>query len=145
MTEITGRKIKPIRRHMIDPISFFLALGLAPIIVTGATFWILFIPVFAVVAVVFGGPFYVALATPVLLWWLGRHPPDTVEIAALGFVANLVVSAGVYLFALLIGECDPSSLGMLYLLFGSVFAPLWSAAFAMLYRRMRRPFFAQIV
>jgi len=142
MTEITGNKNNPLRRHMIDPVSFFAALALAPIMVTGATFWILLIPVFALA---FGGPFYVAVATPVLLWWLSRHPPKTGEIAALGFAANLVICAGIYLFALLNGERNPSSLAMLYLLFGSVFAPLWSAVFAVLYRRMCRPFFTQIV
>ncbi|WP_371226327.1 hypothetical protein [Roseovarius sp. 2305UL8-3] len=136
------RNVAERRSYMIDPVGFFVALVAAPIMVAGATFWILFIPVFALL---FGGPIYLAAATPVLLWWLARHPPKVSEIAALGFTANLVICAGVYLFGLATGARDPSGTAMFYLLFGSVFAPLWSAVFAVLYRRMRRPFFAQFV
>ncbi len=129
-------------RHLIDPVMFFVALILAPVLVTLATFWIFLVPVGALVL---GGPFYLIFATPILLLWLSWHAPKPREIAWIGFCANLAVSAGMYLYAIAVRAYDPENMAMMYLYFGSVFAPLWAWAFAKLYLRLRRPFFAQTI
>ena len=141
MTEITGN-IKRTENHLIDPLAFFGALVAAPLLVTLATFWILFIPAFALVM---GGPIYLIFATPVLLWWLGRREPSVIEIGLLAFAANLAVAGGLYLFVMLEGAREPGFMAMFYLIFGSIFAPLWAGVFAWLYRRLRRPFFEQTI
>ena len=127
---------------MIDPVAFFAALVAAPLLVTLLTFWIILVPV---LALAFGGLVYLAMSVPVLLWWLGRHDAETGPIAWLAFGSNLLFSAGIYLYMLLAGVSQPEPLALLYLVFGSVFAPLWAAVFARLYRRWRRPFFMQTV
>ena len=141
MTEINVRSGLT-RRHMIDPVAFFAALVAAPLLVTLLTFWIILVPV---LALAFGGLVYLAMSVPVLLWWLGRHDAETGPIAWLAFGSNLLFSAGIYLYMLLAGVSQPEPLALLYLVFGSVFAPLWAAVFARLYRRWRRPFFMQTV
>ena len=141
MTEKTGILAKH-EHHLIDPVGFFVALIGAPVLVTLASFWLLMIPV---AALFMGGPIFLVTATPVLLWWLGRHEPDAAPIAGLGFVANLGVTALIYLAGLRAGQSDASNLAMIYLIFGSVFAPVWSAVFAWLYRWLRRPFYTQII
>lgn len=141
MTEKTGNTAS-YERHLIDPVMFFVAMVLAPLIVTALTFWILFVPVFALLM---GGPFYLLAGIPLMLWWLSRHAPKPGEIACLGFCANLVICAGMYLFAIMTRQNDPEGLAVVYLIFGSVFAPLWAWAFGKLYLSWRRPFFAQTV
>lgn len=142
MTEIIEKREARAKRHLVDPVAFFVALVAAPIVVAGATFWVLLIPV---IAVVMGGPIYLATATPLMLWWLGRRAPNTGEIAMLGFAANLVICGGIYLFELVENPRGPGSIAMMYLIFGSIFAPVWAGVFASLYARIRRPFFAQTV
>lgn len=141
MTEITGN-IAKYERHLIDPVMFFVAMVLAPLLVTALTFWIFFVPV---VALVMGGPFYLIVGIPLMLWWLSRNPPAAGEIAWIGFVANLVIVAGLYLWLLATGARETEGLPLLYLIFGSIFAPIWAWAFGKLYLRLRRPFFEQTI
>lgn len=141
MTEITGNIAKH-ERHIIDPVMFFIAIVMAPLIVTALTFWLLLVPV---VALFMGGPFYLLIGIPLMLWWLSRHAPHPGEIAWLGFVANLVICAGIYVFSALTRAYDAEGMALLYLFFGSVFGPVWAWAFAKLYVKYRRPFFAQTV
>lgn len=141
MSEITVNTAK-YERHMIDPVMFFIAMVLAPLVVTALSFWLLLVPV---VALVMGGPVYLLVGTPLLLWWLSRNAPKPGEIAWLGFCSNLLICAGMYLFAMVSGQYNPEAMAMLYLVFGSVFAPIWAWAFGKIYLSLRRPFFAQTV
>ena len=142
MTEMIEYRKKLATRHMIDPLAFFGALILAPVLVTLLTFWVLLIPVFALVM---GGPVYLITAVPVLLWWLGRREPDAGEIMLLAMAVNLAASALIYLYFLARVPNDPVGAAVMYLAFGSIFAPAWAGMFAWLYRRMRRPFFTRTV
>lgn len=142
MSEIIETRKPAFERHLVDPVAFFVALVSAPLVVAGATFWVVGIPV---IAVVMGGPLYLVTATPLMLWWLGRNAPETGEIAMLGFAANLVACGAIYLFELVTAPRTPGSLAMMYLIFGSIFAPVWAGVFAHLYKRMRRPFFKQTI
>jgi hypothetical protein len=141
ISEITGNTAKH-ERHIIDLVMFFIALVLAPLIVTALTFWIFLVPV---VALAMGGPVYLLLGIPLLLWWLSRKPPKPNEIAWLAFCANLAVASGPYAFMALTGAAEPEFLALLYLIFGCIFAPLWAWTFGKLYLSLRRPFFAQTV
>ena len=68
----TGSALYPThsaQRNLIGPVAFFVALIGGPLLVTAATLWLV-IPVFALML---GGPLYLAIGTPLLLWHLGRH------------------------------------------------------------------------
>ena len=144
MTEKTAiKKIlgvgKPGPRYLIDPRAFIVALIGSPILVTVLLFW-LFVPIFALAL---GGPVYILLATPVMLWWLGRHRPGFWAPAVLGLLSNLAVVGGMYL-AILTGFAEElNSFAGFYLIFGSIFAPIWAGVFGILYQAMPRPAFAR--
>ncbi|MEO0372555.1 MAG: hypothetical protein AAF231_13940 [Pseudomonadota bacterium] len=144
MTEITAniRKSKrrpPGPRYLIDPRAFILALVSAPLIIGFLFFWLL-VPA---VAVVMGGPFYLLTATPVMLWWLGRHQPNVLTAAILGFLSNLVVVGVIYLLHLAEVGRGYHDVANIYLVFGSIMAPIWAGFFALLYQSWRRDAFAQ--
>jgi hypothetical protein len=136
MTEKTGNE-----RYIIDPVAFFAALILAPILFTAATFWLLFIPLGALV---FGGLPYLVVAPPVLLIHLRRHRVDPSRIAALAAVTSIVlVTLGTVMALLMpgIGPDDVLISALLVMAFAVIFAACWGVTFAWLYRSMARDFF----
>ncbi|MEO0774392.1 MAG: hypothetical protein AAFZ04_14580 [Pseudomonadota bacterium] len=140
MTEITAKKRRnPAPRYLIDPRAFILALVSAPLIIGLLFFWLL-VPA---VAVVMGGPFYLLTATPVMLWWLGRHQPNFLTAAILGFLSNLAVVGVIYLLHLTEVDRGYHDVARIYFIFGSVMAPIWAGTFALLYQSWRRDAFAQ--
>ena len=120
----------------VDARAFIGALVLAPIMVGVLGFWVLTIPLFAIV---YGAPFYLCAATPVYLWALSYLKPTVVNFALIGLALNL---AGCLVFLVfgddLFGGNGPMGLGVTYFGLGAVFAPLWSAAFIKLYNRFKR-------
>ncbi|MEM6587495.1 MAG: hypothetical protein AAF641_03535 [Pseudomonadota bacterium] len=144
MTEITAKNSRLKRKHpgpryLIDPRAFIFALIGAPLIIGFLFFWLL-IPL---VAVVMGGPFYLLTATPVMLWWLGRYQPHFGAAALLGFVSNLAVVGVIYLLHLTHPSLRYDNVAEMYFTFGSIFAPIWAGAFALLYQSWRRDAFSQ--
>ncbi|MEM8578201.1 MAG: hypothetical protein AAGF60_10145 [Pseudomonadota bacterium] len=98
MTEKTAHNIwmpapRP-ARYLVDPVAFFIALIGAPLLVTLASFWLFLIPVFALVL---GGPIYLILGTPLLLFHLRRDEGKSDSIVAL---AMMTVLAGAWRLAL---------------------------------------------
>ncbi|QFT94232.1 hypothetical protein FIU86_15380 [Roseovarius sp. THAF9] len=139
MTEITANK-KPRETYVVDPVAFFFALVGAPLAVAVGGFWALGIPVFAVV---FGGPFYLAIGVPVLLWYLGRRPPEPWRIAGLALV-SYGVPAGIFMLYLLVtGGQSAAQEFVIFAGFGLIFAPLWGGVFGIFYRNFRREFYAR--
>lgn len=127
-------------RYIIDPVAFFIALIGGPILFTALSFWILFIPVFALL---FGGPAYLIVGTPVLLWYLRRNDADPSD---LGFLAFVVLAIGAFLvasYAIAIGDEELLGAGLSYLVFGMIFGPAWAFTFGRIYTRLRRDFFAK--
>lgn len=128
MTEETEIKVPP-----FDPVAFVAALVLAPVAVTLIT-CITVIPVFALVV---GGPVYLIVGTPTLLWMVGRYPPkfSTYALAGvLGIFALMGLAGGYHL-----ARPDQGASQLLaILLWGVVFAPLWAGIFAPIYRRLNR-------
>ncbi len=147
MTEITARQgilsrpwfqMSPSRpTQIIDPLAFVGALLLAPFMIALLFFWVLLIPVFAIPL---GAPMYLTLGTPAYLWLLARGQMGQLQFAALGLLLNFIVVAAIAAGSLASASDVEDTVGM-YLFFGSFFAPLWSAAFAYLYGRFRRPRF----
>ncbi|MEO0938982.1 MAG: hypothetical protein AAFY38_12585 [Pseudomonadota bacterium] len=80
--------VPPGPRYRIDPLGFLLGLVLAPLIVTAVTF-----PVggFSLFVLFFGGPIYLALGTPLLLWHLRFNTPKVGRIVLLGLKTLIVV------------------------------------------------------
>lgn len=124
------------RINQIKPLPFALALILAPLLVGLLTFWVLLIPV---VAVVVGAPLYLIMGVPCYLWALSYRNWSPAQFAALGLLMNL--SAHIIVFALSFGAfgaiLDPDTLHG-YFALGYVFAPIWSLTFARLYIRFSK-------
>ncbi len=136
--------LKPIERprqsFIIDPFAFVLALLGAPCLIAILGFWAFFIPV---LGVLFGGPLYLALGTPALLWFLPRYGPHAVQIMALACFANValcfLIGSAVVLFPN--SKTDLADLVPVYLLFGTPLAAFWGLAFAWLYPKFERTAF----
>ena len=130
------RAIQP--HYIIDPVAFFVALIGGPLLVTLLTFWVVFIPVFALA---FGGPFYLLIGTPLLLWHLSRTSGKTDDIVALAFLANMAIFAFGALAAVVSNDEGILTGTMFIAGFGVIFAPAWAWGFGYLYNRLRRDFY----
>lgn len=141
MTEITAN-IKKRDVYVIDPVAFFFSLVGAPLAVAAGGFWALGIPVFAVV---FGGPFYLAIGVPVLLWYLGRKPPKPWNIAGLALVSYAIPATVLMLYL----WAEQGHRGVqelsIFIGFGLIFAPLWGGVFGIFYRNFQRAIYARPV
>jgi len=129
---------RPVGHGIIDPVAFFIALFGAPILTTAATFWLV-IPVFALVI---GGPLYLVLGTPALLWHLRRDAVDASSVALLAllvFLAGLVIMG---LLSVLTGNHGVLNIVLYLGPFGAIFAPLWGGVFARIYLKLRRDVYA---
>ncbi len=140
MTEMTGnftsvRTAGP--RHIIDPVAFILALIGGPVLVTAISFWLV-VPVFALII---GGPLYLAVGTPVLLWRLQREVHDIFELAVLAMKAVGILTLGATVYLCLTSQEGQIPSLLIMALFALVFAALWTATFGWLYHRLCRDFF----
>ena len=118
-----------------DIIAFVGALFLAPIMVTLMTCW-LAIPV---MALILGGPVYLVVGIPVLLWMVGRYPPEVWRFALAGFAANVVLcllAVAMEKIPLAIQAGYDELFG--FAVCGLLFGPVWAGTFAPLYRRFNR-------
>ena len=113
----------------LDLFAFVGALILAPIMVAALFFWVVFIPVFAVI---FGAIPYLVFGGPVLLW-IATHTRVTVWVCALGgllaqglFVLSMVAGLATYLS---FSDQDIEFLA----LWGIPFSAVWCGTFALLY------------
>ena len=123
--------------HLIDPVAFFAALIFGPIAFTLLTFF-LFIPVFALA---FGAPTYLTFGA--LFFWLSlrRGWDGLLQIAAIGFLANLASAPAVYAVFSDLHYSSVAERTMMIIGIGCIFAPLWSLFFAVLYRWLRLDFY----
>ena len=53
----------------------------------------------------FGGPFYLAIGVPVLLWYLGRRPPEPLRIAGPALAALAVLTRMILLIGSMPRDC----------------------------------------
>ena len=121
-------------RYALDPVAFAKALILAPLIVAAFGFWVFLIPVFAVV---FGGPLYLIVGTPVLMIYLHYAQGDPRGTSILAF-ATVVVGAGLLVLADQVLDLLRHPDGLVFWIgFALVFAPLWGLTFGKLYNRWR--------
>lgn len=141
MTEKTANT-KQREAYAIDPVAFFFALIGAPLAVAAGGFWIMGIPV---IAAVLGGPFYLAIGVPVLLWHLGRHPPRPWRIAELAFTSSAVMSlVGLTMIYITEGARDAQHY-LFFVGFALIFAPLWGGVFGIFYRNFQREIYTHPV
>ena len=111
--------------HPIHIPAFFGALFLAPVVIG-----IIGIPFFfiSLAAVVFGAPVYFGLGAPIMFWLLSRGIRNAGTFALAGFLVNLAVCLCGYAISY-----DEPEVANLYLVFGSVFAPIWAVTFVAFY------------
>lgn len=126
-------------RYTVDPVAFFLALIGGPLMFTLLTFWLLFIPVFALWI---GGPLYLLIGVPMLLHHLGRHPCVPGDIAQLAMYGVLLILPLSALGALAFQSIEILSGGIGMAAFGLMIAPGWGYFFAVIYKRLCRDFYA---
>ena len=131
-----SRAILP--HYFIFQVAFFLAIIVVPLLVTLLSLWVVFIPVFALA---FGGPFYLLIGTPLLLWHLSRTSGKTDDIVALAFLANMAIFAFGALAAVVSNDEGILTGTMFIAGFGVIFAPAWAWGFGYLYNRLRRDFY----
>lgn len=132
-TEITASTASPpAPRVPVDPVALAIALVGGPVSVAIVLAWLL-IPV---AALAFGGPLYVMVGLPILLVYLGRASATSARIAGLALVANTTVCLAAWLAFM--GTHD-SEIVLMYLCFGTVFAPLWGLVTGWIYFGLRRP------
>lgn len=145
MTEITADTVSflmPRPRpttYLIDPVAFCLAVIGGPALVALLGFWVLFIPVFALV---FGGPLYLAIGVPVLLIYLSRHQATIDGISFLAFLSFATFALPAMGVIYLIGMEREFATFLALVGFGLIFAPLWGMATGWIYLRLRRDFYA---
>lgn len=125
--------------RLVDPVAFFVALVAGPLAVTAATFWLV-VPVFALGL---GAPFYVLLGAPLMAWHMRYHRPNPRRFAMLGLLANLGTPVLLMAYAALIDDIYLKDMWLFFFGFGMIFAPAWCSTFAVIYRRLERPFYAQ--
>ena len=127
-------------RHRIDPAAFFAALILAPLLIALLGFWIVLIPVFAVVL---GGLPYLIVGGPLLANGLRHNEPSFYAFAGIGLLANMATPVLVFLFYMVNNQpVDALNAAVIYFAFGLIFAPLWCGVFAVLYRKFRHEFYS---
>jgi hypothetical protein len=115
-----------------DPVAFFLALVLAPLLGTLCSFFL----ILPVAALIFGGPMYLAIGTPVLLWMVGRYPPEAGRFAFAGMLGGplWVISFAVYDA----GSHGSAGAMIIVAALSMIFGALWAGTFAVLYRKLYR-------
>ncbi|WP_299368785.1 hypothetical protein [uncultured Tateyamaria sp.] len=136
MTEILkiSERIGKGPRYAIDPVAFVAALFGAPVLVALLGFWVLGLPVFALIL---GGPVYVILGTPLLLIHLHRHPGTANGTGQLALMTAIIGCALVASFLFAAGELDGLPVLAIASVFVAGFALIWGKTFGMLYNRWR--------
>jgi hypothetical protein len=118
----------------LDPVAFVAALILAPLLFTALTFWVVLIPVGALIV---GGLPYLVLGTPILLTML-FYGPCTTDRMSKAAVATIAVPFAPILIATIFlggqGILPAFGLGLACM----IFAAGWAATFASLYNRFYR-------
>ncbi|WP_291734242.1 hypothetical protein [Leisingera sp. F5] len=101
---------------------------------------LLLIPPFAALI---GGPLYLVIGIPVMLAYMARNRPTPGKWALLAFKTQLLIFTPIFLLAFAAGgNFDGTSV---FLVFGSLFAPLWGAVSGKIYERLERDFYKQTI
>jgi len=104
------------------------------------SFWVFFVPVFALVL---GGPAYLVIGTPLLLWHLRHYHGNPDDLAWLAFKAVAIGAVGVITVAALTENDDLIGGSIVFSGFAAFFGPVWAYSFGRVYARLRRNFFAK--
>jgi hypothetical protein len=127
----------PALRHPVDPVAFIVALIGAPLLVAALGFWMLLIPV---AAVLYGGIPYLLIGGPMLFLSLQRYEATTTTFEKIGYYAMTLTLVAFPVFGLVFGMTwiDIGSFNLYLVPFGYLFAPIWCQVFGNLYIRFRR-------
>ena len=123
----------------INPLNigaFVLAMIGGPLIVTALTFWMAFIPVFALV---FGGIPFLLIGTPMALWMALTGPITFERGAKWGGLTILFITASAIIFTTAIQQSDDVGFVLGVGGVSAVFATFWAGAAAGLYNAMTKP------
>lgn len=127
-------------RYVIDPVAFFAALIGVPLLFTALTFAPFFIPV---AALFFGGPMFIIVGTPLLLWYLRLNDGDPNALAFLAFKVMAFALILAAALAAITGDDAVFGIGLWFTGFGMIFGPAWAYFFGIVYQYLWRDFFAK--
>lgn len=149
MTEITKINeywYKPnLTRHQVDHSALILAAVGGPLMVALLGFPIFLIPVFALFL---GGPLYLIIGIPVMMYVLRHHEARPGIFANAALCATLALCALCTLFFVLTGFPFPEEekgLLVMYAFFSFIFAPLWGSTSGWIYTCWRREIYSHTV
>ena len=116
----------------IRPFRFVACLIATPLVVALVGIVLMIPPIAAVI----GGPLWIAIGAPVLIWAIRNGMTCTRDFAMLGLAGNVATPPVAGYAASLSGAGTDMTLGFALFTFaiGCVFAPLWAAVFAELYQ-----------
>lgn len=150
MADSRPKTVDPVVKSLIgvdqrfDVRALILSLIGAPCVITAIFSVPLLITVDSVVfwlpllALVMGFPVYVLVGAPALYWYVSQSEPRIWVAMAMGLASNCVASALIWIADALLGS-GFIEFGLLYLFYGSIFAPVWAGGFAWGYLKLRRP------
>jgi hypothetical protein len=116
--------------------AFAAAMVGGPLIVTLCSFWILLIPVFALVI---GGIPYIVIGTPMALWMALTGPVTFERGARWGGLTILFITAGAILLAVITAQTEAVSAILIVGCVSTLFAMLWAGTTGGIYRAMTKP------
>jgi hypothetical protein len=113
---------------------FLVAFIAAPLLITLLTFW-LYIPIYALI---FGGPLYLIAGLPIAAWYLQRHNNGWVQLILLALICQLLQIPIFFGIAWTSGDWNMLQALSTFLVFGAIFAVLWTGTFLILYALLAR-------
>lgn len=131
--------MRQIQKTIVRPIPFTAALVLSPVILAALLSTLaLTSPIFLIVAlasILMGSLQYVFIGGPLLYFWLQKGHQNPIQAAVLGFGLNLGICLTGAVITMLPSVAFNAGMVQFCLVFGSIFAPIWCAGFAVLYAR----------
>lgn len=143
-------------RYLIDPVAFIIALVAAPLLLALPFAVVLFftwlsgvkpippslvVAIIPIAAVAIGGVPYLIAGGPMFARKLKKTKPAPWVFAMQASLANLTTLMIAAMYFLMIGDDNPIGSALVIFGFGMIFAPVWGAIFAIIYRRLRREFY----
>ena len=120
--------------YRIDALPFLAGFVGGPLLFTLCTFWIAYIPVYALML---GGPVYAIVGLPVALIHLRHNPGTTSAMMNLAIKSLLIISAPLALISLAAGGLTGLGALVMILAVSILFALGWAGCAAAIYNRLR--------
>ena len=113
---------------------FLIAFLIAPLLFTLLTFWLI-VPLYALML---GGPLYLIAGLPLAAWFLRNRTSGCIEIILLALACQLLQVPIFFVTAWYSNDWNMLDALPAFLLFGALFAVLWTLTFLVIYLLLAR-------